>query len=86
MEVVSDDPKDHVRDHQVKLADHAEAKIAEYWIIDPERKVVIVHRLESEKYVVHGEFTGGGQAASAMLAGFTVDVAALFAAAADIPE
>jgi Uma2 family endonuclease len=86
MEVVSDDPKDHVRDYEVKLADYAEAKVAEYWIIDPERKVVIVHRLEGERYDVHGEFTGGQHAASALLSGFSVDVTALFAAAADIPE
>jgi Uma2 family endonuclease len=86
MEVVSDDPKDHVRDYEVKVADDAEAKIAEYWIIDPERKVVIVHRLEGERYHVHGEFTDGQHAVSALLSDFSVDVTALFAAAADIPE
>jgi Uma2 family endonuclease len=86
MEVVSDDPKDHARDYQAKLADYAEAKIAEYWIIDPERKVIVVQRLEGERYAIDGEFTCGKQATSVSLSGFSVDVAALFAVAADIPE
>lgn len=37
MEVVSDDPKDRKRDYEKKLSDYAEAKVAEYWIIDYER-------------------------------------------------
>jgi Uma2 family endonuclease len=86
MEAVSDDPKDHARDYETKLADYAEAKVAEYWIVDPERKIVIVHRLAGEEYVVHGEFGAGEQATSTLLSGFSVDVAALFLAAADIPE
>jgi Uma2 family endonuclease len=86
MEVVSDDPKDHARDYREKLADYAEARIAEYWIVDPERKVVIVHRLEGDRYAVHGEFAGGEQATSVFLAGFQVDVTALFAVADTIPE
>ena len=86
MEVVSDDPKDRQRDYETKLADYAEAKIAEYWIIDYERRKVLVHRLEGEEHVVDGEFEVGQQAVSALLADFTVDVSALFAAAADVPE
>src|SRR5262245_39331537 len=42
MEVVSEDPKYRVRDYQEKLTDHTEAKVAEYWIIDPEHQQVIV--------------------------------------------
>ncbi len=86
MEVVSDDPKDQKRDYETKLADYAEAKIAEYWIIDYERRTVLVNRLDSDRYGLHGEFAPGQQAASALLSGFTVDVAALFDAAKDVPE
>ena len=81
MEVVSDDPKDHARDYQEKLADYAEAKIAEYWIIDPERQLVIVHRLDGDAYAIDGEFSRGEQATSDLLNGFTIDVEALFAVA-----
>jgi Uma2 family endonuclease len=86
MEVVSDDPKDRVRDYEVKLADYAEANIAEYWIVDPLRRVVVIHRLHNGKYAMQGEFISGQQATSAWLEGFSIDVNALFAAAEDIPE
>jgi Uma2 family endonuclease len=86
MEVVSDDPKDHTRDYEEKLADYAEAKVAEYWIIDPHRQVVVVHRLEGDRYAVAGEFARGQQAVSIFLQGFSIDVAALFAVIEGIPE
>jgi Uma2 family endonuclease len=86
MEVVSDDAKDRDRDYTEKLSDYAEARIAEYWIADPERRVVIVHRLQQDRYVVHGEFTAGQQATSALLPGFAVDVGQLFAVIDEIPE
>jgi Uma2 family endonuclease len=86
MEVVSDDPKDRKRDYEEKLTDYAEAKVAEYWIIDYERRVVMVHRLEGDQYKLHGEFAPGQQAASALLDGFAVDVEGLFAAADEIPD
>src|SRR5882724_11199082 len=56
MEVVSDDPKDRQRDYEEKLLDYAEAKVAEYWIVDHERQVVIAHRLDGNQYQVHGQF------------------------------
>lgn len=86
MEVVSDDPKDRTRDYETKLADYAEAKVAEYWIIDPDRRRVVVHRLEGDRFATHGEFARGQQASSVLLEGFGIDVAALFAVAEQIPE
>ena len=86
MEVVSDDPKDRARVYEEKLADYAEAKVAEYWIIDPESQRVLVHRLDGERYNNPCEFTRGQQAKSVLLDGFGVDVTALFAAAEGIPE
>jgi Uma2 family endonuclease len=86
MEVVSGDLKDRQRDYEEKLLDYAEAKVAEYWIVDYERQAVIVQWLEGDRYVVQGEFTGGQQATSVLLEGFSIDVAELFAAADEIPE
>jgi Uma2 family endonuclease len=86
MEVVSDDAKDRQRDYEEKLSDYAEAKIAEYWIVDPERRVVIIHRLHEDRYVVHGEFAVGQLAASALLPDFRVDVTQLFAVIDEIPD
>jgi Uma2 family endonuclease len=86
MEVLSDDPKDRTRDYEQKLADYAEANIAEYWIIDPERQLVVVHRLDGDRYTNYGEFSRGHRANSVLLDGFEIDVAALFAVVEDIPE
>lgn len=86
MEVVSDDPRDRQRDYELKLADYAAAGVAEYWIIDPERRLVIVHHLREGRYAVHGEFAARAQATSILLPGFGIDVAAFFAAIQDIPE
>jgi len=86
MEVVSDDPKDFQRDYQEKLIDYAEAQISVYWIVDPDRRRVQVHRLGDGRYELAGEFAPGQQAVSASLDGFAVDVAALFAVIDDVPE
>ncbi len=86
MEVVSPDPKDRKRDDDEKLADYAEAGIAEYWVVDAQRQHVIVHRLGGDHYAVHGQFTRGQQATSVLLEGFAIDVAALFAVAENVAE
>ncbi len=86
MEVVSDSPADRQRDYEQKLIDYAEAKVSEYWIIDPERQAVVVHQLTGDRYSLHGEYGRGQVAISALLAGFGIDVGPLFAAAESIPE
>lgn len=86
MEVVSEYPQFRQRDYETKLADYAEAGIAEYWIVDYERRRVVVHRLDGKQYAIHGEFGPGERATSVLLAGFSIDVAVLFAAADDVPE
>jgi Uma2 family endonuclease len=74
MEVVSDDPESRRRDLEIKRRDYARARIPEYWIIDPQKERILVLRLSSKRYVVHGEFTRGEVAASHLRPGFTVDV------------
>ncbi len=86
MEVVSDDAKDRQRDYETKLLDYAEARVPEYWIINPEERAVIVHALRDGGYAIHGRFAAGDVAASALLPEFTVDVGALFATLDDIPQ
>jgi len=86
MEVVSEDPKDRKRDYEQKLLDYAEAKVAEYWIVDNERGLVLVHQLDGDRYVVHDEFKRGQQASSVLLEGFGIDVDELFAVADEVPE
>jgi Uma2 family endonuclease len=86
MEVVSPDPKDRQRDYEKKLNDYAEARIAEYWIVDFERRIVTIHRLDGDRYTIHGEFAPGCQATSALLPGFAIDVASLFAVENEVAD
>jgi Uma2 family endonuclease len=75
MEVVSGSTEDRRRDLVTKKREYAKAKIAEYWIIDPQKELIRVLRLKGTKYVLHGEFFKGGMATSHLLPGFAVDVA-----------
>ena len=75
-EVVSPDDPD--RDLVEKRADYAEAGIPEYWIVDPRDETITVLVLEGDAYVEHDVYARGGEAASPLLDGFAVDVAAVF--------
>jgi Uma2 family endonuclease len=76
MEVVSND--DRSRDLETKRREYAEAKIPEYWIVDPQQLAITVLRLEKDTYAVDGEYRPGEQARSVLLPGFVVDVTAVF--------
>jgi len=76
VEIVSRDDPD--RDTREKRADYADAKIPEYWIVNPEDETISVLRLEGDRYAEHGVFRRGGLATSALLTGFGVSVDAVF--------
>ena len=76
VEIVSPDNPD--RDLVEKRRDYAEANIPEYWIVDPRSETIVVLRLQDGAYVEHGVFGRGARATSALLAGFAVDVDAVF--------
>jgi Uma2 family endonuclease len=78
MEVVG--PNDPERDYVIKRRDYAAAKIREYWIVDPPKQTIRVLRLENGYYVAHNEATKVGRVGSALLKGFTVEAAEVFAA------
>jgi len=81
MEVVSGGVQDRYRDMVKKREEYAQAGIPEYWIVDPEQKLITVLHLVDDAYAALGEFGEGEQAASVLLDGFTVAVTAVFAAA-----
>ena len=56
-------------------------KDARVWIVDPIESCITVLSLEGAAYALVGKFGLGEQAASKLLDGFTVDVAATFKAA-----
>ena len=78
-EVVS--PDNPARDTVTKRLDYAEARIPEYWIVNPLDETVTVLVLEGDAYAEHGVFRRGERAASRCLEGFSVDVAEVFDAA-----
>jgi Uma2 family endonuclease len=75
IDVLSDTPEDRRRDLVTKRREYARAAIPEYWIVDPQQKLIRVLRLKGKKYVVHGSFKAGRMAQSHLLPGFAVDVA-----------
>lgn len=76
MEVVSPDDPD--RDIRVKRRDYAEARIPEYWIVNPMDETISVLTLADGRYVEHGVFRRGQRAQSACLDGFAVGAADVF--------
>ena len=80
VEIVS--PDHPARDLVDKRRDYAEARIPEYWIVDPRSHTVTVLELDGAAYVVRGVHPRGFRAGSASLDGLTVDVGAIFDSAA----
>ncbi|MEM8536190.1 MAG: Uma2 family endonuclease [Chloroflexota bacterium] len=77
VEVVS--PDDPNRDTVQKRAEYAEAGILEYWIVDPRTETITVLCLLGETYDELGMFPTGTTAISAVLEGFAISVADVFA-------
>ncbi len=59
-----------------KPGDYAAAGIPEYWVVDPERKEIVVHRLAGERYEV--ERVKGGGIGSSAVPGFRLKAEWLF--------
>jgi Uma2 family endonuclease len=76
LEVVSEEKPE--RDLIDKRGDYAEGRVPEYWIVNPQTETITVLRLRGDAYEEAGVFRRGQRAASEVLAGFTVDVSAVF--------
>ena len=81
MEVLSEGEESRRRDIETKRQEYSQARIPEYWIIDPESRRVTVLVLEEGTYREHGVFGSGDTASSVVLSGLAVPVADLFASA-----
>ena len=71
-------PDDLDRDLRHKRADYAEARIPEYWIVNPIDETVTVLVLAGDRYEDHGVFRRGQQARSVCLADCSLDVTSVF--------
>ena len=78
-EIVS--PDDPERDTHEKRLDYAEARIPEYWIVNPLDETVTVLSLKGDAYAEHGVYRRGERAESALLDALAADVAEVFDAA-----
>jgi Uma2 family endonuclease len=76
LEVVS--PEKPARDLVDKRGDYAEAKIPEYWIVNPQTEVITVLRLNGDAYLEAGNYRRGQTAVSVLLTGFQADVSEVF--------
>jgi len=77
VEVLSVSNEPH--DIEIKFREYAQAKIPEYWIIQPETKTVSVYALDGKAYRLAGRFGPGERAKSAILSTFDLPVDCLFA-------
>ncbi len=79
LEVLS--PSTTEMDRGLKVETYARHGVGEYWIVDPEREEIEVHRLDraAGAYRLVEAVRRGGHATSPLLAALTVDVAQIFA-------
>lgn len=78
VEVVSEDDPD--RDLITKRLEYAQARIPEYWIVDPRSSTVIVLRLEGESYQLNAQYSLEEIAVSRILPQLRIPVQAVFEA------
>jgi Uma2 family endonuclease len=78
LEVVSEDKPE--RDLTEKRGDYAEARVPEYWIVNPLTETITVLRLRGDAYEEAGIYWRGQSAVSATLPEFSVSVDAVFKA------
>jgi Uma2 family endonuclease len=76
LEVVSEDKPE--RDLVDKRFDYAEGRVPEYWIVNPQAETITVLSLKGDAYEEAGVYRRGESAASPLLPGFSVAVAAVF--------
>ncbi|MCL4204921.1 MAG: Uma2 family endonuclease [Pirellulaceae bacterium] len=81
VEVLSEGEAARQRDLVIKRREYAQAGIAEYWIIDPQQRSISVLTLKDSEYREAGVYEAGQTARSLLLAGFAVELDAVFRAA-----
>lgn len=62
----------------IKYSLYQKAGVKEYWIVDAEKQVVLVHTLEDGQYHAPRVYTAGDSVPAEVLEGCTVELAAVF--------
>jgi Uma2 family endonuclease len=76
LEVVSEDKPE--RDLIEKRSDYAEARVPEYWIVNPQSDVITVLQLQGDRYEEAGTYRRGQNAVSVLMPEFSVAVDDMF--------
>lgn len=85
VEVVSEGAAAQQRDYVDKLADYARAGVAEYWIVDPQRRQIVRHALAGDHFEPQ-TYRPGEVAKSRFLSGLEINVHSLLAVAEQRPH
>ncbi|MFO0602712.1 MAG: Uma2 family endonuclease [Polyangiales bacterium] len=78
IEVVSPGATNEVRDRVTKRREYADAKIPEYWIVDPDAQSIAVLALGADGYEERAVLARGDTLTAATLPGLSVRVAEVF--------
>ncbi|MBI4755525.1 MAG: Uma2 family endonuclease [Betaproteobacteria bacterium] len=70
-------PATEARERGVKMDDYAAHGVAEYWLVDPARRVLEQYLLAGDRYELALK-SGSGEAVAQAIPGFRVPIAALF--------
>jgi Uma2 family endonuclease len=84
LEVVREDKPE--RDLVDKRGDYAEARVPEYWIVNPHTETITVLSLRGDAYQEAGSYRRGESATSVLIPEFSVAVGAVFDAGASASE
>jgi Uma2 family endonuclease len=76
LEIVGEDKPE--RDLSEKRGDYAEAKVPEYWIVNPQMEIITVLRLGEKTYEEAGTYRRGQLAMSVLMPSFSVAVDGVF--------
>jgi len=76
VEVVS--PSTERTDRVEKFKEYEKAGVREYWIVDPDKKIVEIYGLRGSQYILLGRYNSLQTASSEILKGFNVKVEELF--------
>ena len=74
VEVVSEGTETRRRDYEHKRDDYAKGNVSEYWIVDPEDRLITVLGLVESEYETIGIYQAGEVATSRYLPGLAIDV------------
>jgi Uma2 family endonuclease len=81
VEIVS--PSTSKKEHFLKFGAYLDAGVREYWVIEPEKKLVQVHLYENGHFL-YSDYKGDAVIQSIVLPGFSIELKTLWVAADDV--